>query len=154
MPAYFNLPFSINLTQNKPIDKRFVVQNTASLQLLATQFEGLGPIWVKDENWYYYFATDDASSAIPWPKSGSYSPTGSSGGSYLYEQLIIQFNGQISMSIDLNYDSHFLQIENLVFKRDVDFNQSINGGQKFVTWDEKNGQLEPDDKIILVYNEL
>ena len=152
MSAYFNLPFSVHLTKRQPIDTRFTASNLTELSLEPNAFAGLGPVWVDSEQWYYYFT--DETTYVRWPiGSGSSSTTGSTD-PYLYTILNVTYKGQDSMSINTNYSSQFLLIENLTFKKDLGFNESVNGGQKYVTWDNANGLLEPDDEIILVYKEL
>ena len=59
----FNLPFSIHLTKKVPVDSRFRVENTGSI-VTGTSYAGLGPIWVTDENGYYY--CDTSESYKPW----------------------------------------------------------------------------------------
>ena len=151
MSTFFNLPFSIYFTKRVPVDHRLVVDNLTKLSQTGTAFSGLGPIWVESEKWYYYF--EDEITYKRWPV-GSGSDTGSVSDEYLFENLTVDFKGQESISIDSTYSSHFLLIENLMFKKDVDFNEVINGINKYVTWDNKNGLLEEDDNVILVYKNL
>lgn len=148
MSAYFNLPFSVHLTKKEPVDSRFVVDTTASLIPLGTIFEGLGPIWVKSEKWYYYFDSDNTYKR--WPDEIG-SGSGSTSNEYLYTDLTVSFKGQQSMSIDSSYDSDFILVENLIYKKDTDYVESTNGFNKYVIWDNQNGLLEPEDKITLVY---
>lgn len=146
----FNLPFSVHLTKRYPVDSRFVVDTTASLLPLGTTFAGLGPIWVQAENWYYYF--DTQTTYKRWPDE-----IGAGSGStsdFLYKNLSVTFKGQVSFSVDSSYSTHFLLVENLIYKKDEDYIESLNGLNKYVLWDNSNGILEEEDKVILVYKTM
>ena len=146
----FNLPFPVRLTKRVPVETRLVATTTESLNQEPNAFGGLGPIWVESEQWFYYFS--DETTYHRWP-IGDGTGSVSNDDVFLYEKLSITYNGQVSMSINMNYNSKFLLIENLTFKKGLAFNESINGLQKYVTWNESLGILEPTDEVILVYTE-
>jgi len=150
MSAFFNLPFSIFLTRKTPVDSRFEVDTKTDILTNGAPFKGLGPIWVKDEEWYYYMDSDTTYKI--WPTGSGASASGSD--AYLFEDLTVSYYNEVSLSIDMTYESHFLLVENLIYKKDKDFSEVINGGNKYIAWNMSNGILEEDDNIVLVYKNL